>query len=129
MKTSKRKQAVTAAAPETEKPKATKKAVVPPRRADTAVTKGKSAKNASPAKKAPTARPPAKGTRSGSKAEKILELLKRKDGATLEDLMSATEWQAHSVRGFLSGVVRKKMRLEVTSTKSEQGERRYSVKA
>jgi len=46
----------------------------------------------------------------------------------LVDSMKATGWQAHSVRGFLSGTVGKKMGLAVTSTKAEDGERSYSVK-
>ena len=41
--------------------------------------------------------------------------------------MKATGWQAHSVRGFLSGALGKKMGLTVTSTKAEDGERRYSI--
>jgi hypothetical protein len=56
-------------------------------------------------------------------------LLKRPDGVTLAELMKATGWQAHSVRGFLSGTVSKKMGLAVTSTKAEGGERTYSIKA
>jgi hypothetical protein len=67
--------------------------------------------------------------RDGSKAAKILDLLKRADGATLKELIKATGWQAHSVRGFLSGTVGKKMGLKVTSAKGEDGERSYSVKA
>jgi len=43
--------------------------------------------------------------------------------------MNVTGWQAHSVRGFLSGTVGKKMGLTVNSTKGEDGERNYSVKA
>ena len=46
----------------------------------------------------------------------------------LVDSMKATGWQAHSVRGFMSGVLGKKMGLTVTSTKAEDGEHRYSVK-
>jgi hypothetical protein len=65
--------------------------------------------------------------RDGSKAAKILGLLKR-PGATGKDLMKATGWQSHSVRGFLSGTVRKKLGLEVVSTKRKDGERRYSIK-
>ena len=111
------------------KPKATKKARVAPRRAHVAPAKGKAGKKASPAKKAPTARTKAAAARDGSKTAKVLDLLKRKDGATLKELMKATGWQPHSVRGFLSGTVGEKMGLTVTSTKGEDGERSYSVKA
>jgi len=110
-------------------PKATTKARVGKQRAHAAPTKAKTAKKASPAKKAPKGSKKAKGARDGSKAATILDLLKRKDGATLKDLMKATAWLPHSVRGFLSGTLRKKMGLDVTSTKAEDGERTYSVKA
>jgi hypothetical protein len=69
------------------------------------------------------------GAREGTKAAKFLDLLKRSGGATGKDLMKATGWQAHSVRGFISGVLGKKMGLKVASTKIEDGERRYSVKS
>lgn len=74
---------------------------------------------------------PAKGSdgaRDGSKAAKVLDLLKRANGATLAELMKATSWQPHSVCGFLSGTVGKKLGLEVVSTKAEDGTRTYSVK-
>jgi len=110
-------------------PKATKKARVGKQGANVAPAKGKAGKKATTAKKAPKGAKKAKGTRDGSKAATILDLLKRKDGATLKELMKATGWLPHSVRGFLSGTLRKKMGLDVTSTKAEDGERRYSVKA
>ena len=88
--------------------------------------KAKSGKKASPAKNAPKAAK--KGAREGSKAAKVLDLLKRPGGATLKELMKATSWQAHSVRGFLSGAIGKKMGLTVTSNKNEDGGRSYSVK-
>jgi uncharacterized protein DUF3489 len=119
--------AVTATA--TAQPKATKKARVAPRRAHVAPMKGRSGKKASPAKKAPKGGKKAGGARAWSKVEKILDLLKRPEGATLKGLMKATDWQAHSVRGFLSGTIRKKLGLNVVSTKSEDGERTYSIKA
>jgi len=59
----------------------------------------------------------------GSKADCILGLLQQPDGATLDHLMSATGWQAHSVRGFLSNLKRKRG-LKVRSRKHE-GQRTY----
>ena len=116
------------------KPKPNKKARVAPRRANVAPAKAKSARKATPAKKAPrgrTKREAAKPkvARDGSKTAKILDLLKRPGGATSKELMKATGWLPHSVRGFLSGTVGKKMGLTVTSAKGEDGERTYSVEA
>ena len=110
-------------------PKAATKARVGKQRANVAPAKAKSGKKATTAKKAPKGAKNAKGARDGSKAATILDLLKRKDGATLKELMKASNWLPHSVRGFLSGTIRKKMGLNVTSTKAENGERTYSVKA
>jgi hypothetical protein len=112
---------------ESEQSKATKKASRAPQRADVAKKKGKSAKKATPAKKAPKGAQKAKGPREGSKTDQVLELLKRPGGVTAKDLMKATGWQPHSVRGFLSGTIGKKMGLTVISTKGEDGERRYSI--
>jgi hypothetical protein len=111
------------------KAKPNKEARVGARRAHVAPKKGKPGKKASPAKKAPKGRNKAGTARDGSKAARILDLLKRPEGATLKGLMKATDWQAHSVRGFLSGTVGKKMGLKVASTKTEDGERTYSIKA
>jgi hypothetical protein len=116
-----------------DKPKATKKPRAGARRANVAPAKDKAGKKATPAKKAPkgakkggSSKPEA---RNGSKTAQILDLLKRPGGVTAKELMKATDWQPHSVRGFLSGTVGKKMGLTVTSTKGEDGERTYSVKA
>ena len=68
-------------------------------------------------------------TRAHSKQMRVVGLLSRPSGATIAGIMQSTGWQPHSVRGFLSGTVSKKLRLEVISTKPENGERRYSVKA
>jgi hypothetical protein len=70
-----------------------------------------------------------KSVRQGSKTEMILALLKRPEGATAKELLKITGWQAHSLRGFISGTLGKKMGLTVTSTKGEDGQRTYSVKA
>ncbi len=65
--------------------------------------------------------------RRGSKTAKILALLKRPGGASLPQLQKATDWQAHSVRGFLSGAVKKKMGLRVISAKLPDGTRTYRI--
>jgi len=115
-------------------PEAPKKAGVAPRRAHVASSKGKSGKKPTSPKKSTKApkkakSPKAAGARQGSKTEKVLDLLKRSGGASLKEIMKATGWQPHSVRGFLSGTIGKKMGLAVISSKAEDGERSYSVKA
>jgi hypothetical protein len=112
-----------------DQPKSNKKANVARQRAHVAPKKAKSAKKARSPKRAPKSQKKATSVRDGSKTAKVLDLLKRPGGATVKDLMKATGWQPHSVRGFLSGTVGKKMGLAVTSTKTEDGERTYSVKA
>ena len=57
----------------------------------------------------------------------MLALLRHKSGATVNQLMAATGWQAHSVRGFLSGTVKTRLGLGLASRKPENGERRYRI--
>lgn len=81
-------------------------------------------------KKAATVSHSAVGSKSlvrTSKSDQVLALLKRANGATLDDLTKATRWQSHSVRGFLSGAVRKRMGLRVVSELNERGLRRYRI--
>jgi hypothetical protein len=123
-----------AATASTKKPKANKKAPVAPRRANVVPANAKSARKATLAKPAPKVRTKRevakpKAAHGGSKTAKILGLLQRPGGATAKELMKSTGWLPHSVRGFLSGTVRKKMGLTVTSTKGQDGERTYSVEA
>ena len=110
-------------------PKAPKKPRVGAQRAHVAPKKAKAAKKAGQSKKAPKGAKKAGDARDGSKTAKVIDLLKRPEGATLKELMKATGWQPHSVRGFLSGAIGKKMGLKITSTKGEDGQRTYSVKA
>ena len=83
--------------------------------------KGRSAQRATQKDKAPTAR-------DGSKKALVIRLLERAKGATLEELMSETKWQAHSVRGFISGTLGKRLKLKVDSFKTEKGDRTYRIK-
>jgi Protein of unknown function (DUF3489) len=84
-------------------------------------TKAKAGRKASPKPKAATAR-------DGSKKATVIAMLSRKDGATLEAIMKATDWQAHSVRGFISGALIKKSGLKVESFKRQDGERAYAIR-
>jgi hypothetical protein len=119
----------TAPASTAAEPKATTKPRVAKRGANVASKKAKSEKKASPAKRAPKTAKKTAGARDGSKTAKVLELLKRPGGVTSKELMKVTGWQPHSVRGFLSGTVGKKMELTVTSAKGEDRERSYSVES
>jgi hypothetical protein len=75
------------------------------------------------------------GSRSGTKPvsgknikqQTCLDLLGRREGATIEELEGATGWQKHSVRGFLAGAVKKKLGLTLISEKPDAGPRRYRI--
>ncbi len=62
-----------------------------------------------------------------TKIERCLELLTTPNGATIDELQAATGWQAHSVRGFLAGTVKKKLGLILNSKKADDGVRHYRV--
>ncbi|MEQ1713091.1 MAG: DUF3489 domain-containing protein [Hyphomicrobium sp.] len=77
---------------------------------------------------APTPPVPFSGpSQRATKQTACLTLLARPDGATIEDLQSATGWQTHSIRGFLAGAVKKKLGLTLVSSKAEGDLRRYRV--
>jgi hypothetical protein len=98
-----------------------------PQTPDAAPVAAASGKKATRVNKAPKAATKAKKSLQGSKTETILDLLKRPGGVSAKELMETTGWQAHSVRGFLSGTVGKKMGLAIISTKGENGDRTYSI--
>jgi hypothetical protein len=90
--------------------------------APAAPKRAKATKEANRGDGAPTAR-------EGSKKAIVLDLIRRPDGASLKEIMDATEWQSHSVRGFISGSLGKKMGLSVESFKRADGERAYRTPA
>ena len=75
-------------------------------------------------KKAPKSPKPTSAT---TKSQQIIDLLKRANGASITELAKATGWQDHSVRGFMSGTLKKKLGLEIVSTHMEGKDRRYQI--
>ena len=93
--------------------------------------KAKTTAKATPKKAAKKTSKPAtakktKTPRAESKGAKILELIGRAKGATLAEIMKATDWQAHSVRGFLSTAAKKQC-IKIESTKNDAGDRIYRI--
>ena len=62
-----------------------------------------------------------------TKHERLLTLLSRPEGASIEEMMQATKWQQHSVRGFLAGTVKTKLGFPLTSAKLNGDVRRYRI--
>ncbi len=85
-------------------------------------------KEATAAKKAtkPASAKKTSAPRAESKGAKIIEMIRRAKGATLAEIMKATDWQAHSVRGFIS-IAAKKNRIKIESAKNEAGDRVYRI--
>ena len=65
--------------------------------------------------------------RPGTKQALLIDLIKRKTGATIEEIVAATGWQAHSVRGAISGALKKKLGLAVSSEKADGRGRVYRI--
>jgi hypothetical protein len=85
----------------------------------------KTGKRKSRARSAPASSRSAGGP--DTKHARIIAMLRAPAGATIAAIMTATEWQQHSVRGFLAGVVRKKFDLNLVSEKTDRG-RVYRIK-
>jgi hypothetical protein len=78
-------------------------------------------------KSKPFVRSTKSAVRSDTKHARIIAMLRTPAGATIAAIMTATDWQQHSVRGFLAGVVRKKLRLNLVSEQTGKG-RVYRIK-
>ena len=102
----------------TAKPKAAGKNAKPSKKA-------KPAKQPKPAKKVAAAKKPKAAERSNKKAE-VIAMMKRPKGVTLAEIMQATGWQKHTVRGFVS-ILGSKGGHTIESTKSAAGERTYRI--
>ncbi len=94
-------------------------------------TRGKTAsRRAKAAKSTRRARTGGVDSKKESKQDIVIALLRRGNGASIEEMMKATDWQAHSVRGFMSGALKKRLGLELVSEKDPKtAERRYFVAA
>ena len=82
-----------------------------------------------PAKKTDGRPKPAGAPREGTKQALLVDMLRRSDGATIGQIVEATGWQPHTARGAISGAIKKKLGLTVTSEKTEGGERTYHIPA
>lgn len=78
-----------------------------------------------PAKADPA--PKARTPREGTKQAKLIEMLRRPDGATIDEIAAATQWQPHTIRGAFAGALKKRLGLEVTSEKVEGRGRVYKL--
>ena len=94
-------------------------------KAATRSTARKAAKPVSRKRPAPASSKPAAGP--DTKHARIIAMLRTPAGATIAAIMTATDWQQHSVRGFLAGVVRKKLGLNLVSEQTDRG-RVYRIK-
>jgi predicted transcriptional regulator len=68
-----------------------------------------------------------KTLREGTKQSTLIELLKRPQGATLKEMIEATGWQQHTIRGAMAGALKKKLGLNIVSEKTDGQERKYRI--
>ena len=107
---------------ETEETKPSQAAASLPRQRKTAAAKPRGE-----ARKASTAKSKGRVAPANSKQDVVIQMLRRQSGVTVEEIIGKTGWQPHSVRGFFSGLVKKKLKLPLTSEVGKDGVRRYHI--
>ena len=80
-----------------------------------------------PKSRADNSKKDARQQNTPTKTQKVLTLLRRKRGATIDQLVKVTGWQRHSVRGLISGTIKKKLLFNVVAEKDEGSETRYRI--
>jgi hypothetical protein len=103
---------------------------VEPESGDSAPTGGDEAPSAEGPEDTPTeadAAPKARTPRTGTKQAKLIEMLRAEGGATIEEMAVATNWAGHTIRGAMSGALKKKLRLTITSEWVEGRGRCYKI--
>ena len=94
---------------------------------DRIIANAESAAGAAKATQTPERQQVRPRTRANSKQAEVIGMLQRPEGATIAQICTATGWQAHTVRGTLAGVLKKKLGLTIVSDKPQGGERVYRV--
>ncbi|RDC68971.1 DUF3489 domain-containing protein [Rhodovulum sp. 12E13] len=103
---------------------------VEPERGDSAPTGADKAPSAEPPQDAPAETDPApkaRTPRTGTKQAMLIEMLRAEGGATIDEIVAALDWQAHTARGAMSGALKKKLGLTITSEKIERRGRAYRI--
>jgi hypothetical protein len=95
--------------------------------ADTTVVPESAATTEEPVEKTDSNPNPLSTPRKGSKQSLLIDMLRRPEGATIDQIVEATGWQRHTVRGAISGALKKKLGLNVTSEKVEGLGRTYKI--
>ena len=104
---------------------------IEPEDANTAPVGATDAPTEEPAPNAPTeanAAPKVRTPREGTKQATLITMLRAPDGATIEEIMAATGWQSHTVRGAMSGALKKKLGLTITSEVIDERGRVYAIR-
>jgi hypothetical protein len=114
------------ATPDAPKKRGRPKKVAQPTEPATTPTKPGRSKKAAVEAAAPAAQ---RKTRDDTKQAQLIAMLRREEGATIAQIVAATGWQPHTVRGAFAGALKKKLGLVVTSEKAEGGDRIYRLPA